>query len=176
MPTDQPVCFVSREDWVDLANHHLNESRLSKELDSSEDSSTSSSAVACLLELAAAVAGAVAVVARAGTVSTVAAASMTTSLPRRVATASPALRSPRPETSDDRLPAWRQQLTQGRSEGLQRAGDAARHTPVGNITPHHIRQAVRSDRDLRQLVGASALEQGGMLRPAKSAETAAGEG
>ena len=34
VPTDQPVCFVSREDWVDLANHHLNESRLSKELDS----------------------------------------------------------------------------------------------------------------------------------------------
>ena len=62
------------------------------------------------------------------------------------------------------------------AEVLQRAGDAARHTPVGNITPHHIRQAVRSDRDLRQLVGASALEQGGMLRPAKSAETAAGEG
>jgi len=62
------------------------------------------------------------------------------------------------------------------AEVLQRAGDAARGGATGSIMPHHIRQAVRADRDLTQLVGEEALEQGGLLRPTDIAEAAAEAG
>ena len=51
---------------------------------------------------------------------------------------------------------------------LQRAGDAARSGAASHITPHHIRQAVRGNADLTELVGEKALEEGGLLRPAQS--------
>ena len=51
------------------------------------------------------------------------------------------------------------------SQVLQRAGDAAAAGSSGRIEPHHIRVAVRKDEDLTRLVGAAALEQGGLLRP-----------
>ena len=51
------------------------------------------------------------------------------------------------------------------SQVLQRAGDAAAAGSSGRIEPHHIRVAVREDEDLTRLVGAEALEQGGLLRP-----------
>ena len=62
------------------------------------------------------------------------------------------------------------------AEVLQRAGDAARGGATGSIMPHHIRQVVRADRDLTQLVGEEALEQGGLLRPTGIAEAAAEAG
>lgn len=58
---------------------------------------------------------------------------------------------------------------------LQRAGDAARSGSASHITPHHIRQAVRSNADLTELVGEKALEEGGLLRPAQSGGEAAME-
>ena len=51
------------------------------------------------------------------------------------------------------------------SQMLQRAGDAAAAGSSSRIEPHHIRVAVRQDENLAGLVGASALEQGGLLRP-----------
>ena len=59
------------------------------------------------------------------------------------------------------------------AELLQRAGDAARDGASGNINPRHIRQAVRANSDLAQLVGEDALEEGGMLRPVESEEVRA---
>ena len=55
----------------------------------------------------------------------------------------------------------------------KRAGDAAAANSSGRIEPHHIRAAVRHDDNLAQLVGASALEQGGLLRPVGDEERAA---
>ena len=51
------------------------------------------------------------------------------------------------------------------SQMLQRAGDAAVAGSSGRIEPHHLRSAVRGDENLAKLVGSSALEQGGLLRP-----------
>ena len=48
---------------------------------------------------------------------------------------------------------------------LERAGDAALEGQSGRIAPHHIRQAVRRDGELTQLVGDEAMQEGGMLRP-----------
>ena len=51
------------------------------------------------------------------------------------------------------------------SQMLKRAGDAAAAGNRGRIEPQHLRSAVRADDNLAILVGASALDQGGLLRP-----------
>jgi len=62
------------------------------------------------------------------------------------------------------------------AEVLQRAGDAARGGVTGTITPHHIRQAVRADSELTELVGKEALEEGGLLRPTGTVDEAGAGG
>ena len=70
-----------------------------------------------------------------------------------------------PRLSDDAPEYMAAVLQVVAAQVLERAGDAALEGQSGRIAPHHIRQAVRRDGELTQLVGDEAMQEGGMLRP-----------